>query len=189
MSTAGEIQVGDVSNISGTGALSLTSSAGNVLLREGDIQTSGNATIVAATWVSSNAALKSGGNVSVTAPGNIDFYPTSGINNTSGTGTVSLVSSGGAVSISGAGVVSKGDVTVTAPGNIYIYSGSGINNTAGTGTVYLVSSGGAVSINGAGVVSKGNVSVTAPGAISLLSSGISNAAGTGNISVVSTQVA
>ena len=188
MSTAGELQVGDVSNISGTGALSFTSSAGQVLLREGDIQTSGNATIVAATWVSSNASLKSGGNVSVTAPGNIDFYPTSGINNTSGTGTVSLVSSGGAVSISGAGVVSKGDVTVTAPGNINIYSGSGINNASGTGTVSLVSSGGAVSIDGAGVVSKGNVSVTAPGAISLLSSGsgISNAAGTGNISVAST---
>ena len=185
MSTAGNVTADGVNNLTGTGAVSLTSSAGSVTIIGDGVKTTSNVTAVAATTASiGGRGVTSGGNVSITAPTGFTLLD-SGINNTSGTGTVNLVSSSGAVSIDGAGVASKGAVTVTASGAVTI-GGSAVNNSTGTGgDVLITSSTDAVSINGAGVISKGAVTVSALGNIQIGETGVNNSTGTGGVSLTS----
>lgn len=152
-------------NSSGSGNLSLTATGGDI--------------------TQDNVQIKSSGNVSLTAGGNITVSD-AGIDNTTGTGNVLLTTTGGTIDVTEGGILTTGNTTLSATGTITVID-SGINANASTsGTVSITSSTAGVTIEDGGVQAKGNVTVSAAGDVSIANGGITNVAGTGSINVTTT---
>ena len=173
--TAGGVKVANLTAI-GTGEVTLTDSDNAI----------------------SNICVVTLGAVTVTQPGNLTvaalggFAGEDGINNTRGidgetnpdvSGSVSLTSTGGSVTIESGGVVSQGSILILGKGDVDIRS-AGVHAT-GKGNVNVSSMDGKLTVSEGGVTSKGNLIVGSKTGTSISGSGLNNTGGTSPLSVSS----
>lgn len=165
-------------------AAGVTSTDGGLKVGGLAINADGAVTLNDADTAVSTVAITTSGAITINQSGALTVSSVgsqSGIDNSSGTGNVSLTSSAGGITVANAGLKSSGNVTISAAGNVST-SGVGISNTGGTGSVEVTTTVGTLTIDGSGIQSKGAVTVSAPGLVSLNGSGINNSSGTGNVS-------
>ncbi len=140
-----------------------------------EIRAVGAVTLTDSDMAVSTIAVETAGAVTVTQGGSFAVSSVSkiaGLDNTSGTGDVTLTSTGGALTVQNSGLKSKGIVALHASGAIVVKEG-GATNSSGTGTFSITSDTGAVAISSSGVKSSADVTVVGKGLVTLTDGGVS----------------
>ena len=183
---AGFTQV-DAAFVFSFGTVNLLSDGDVTVLPTGLIQIPINILSFAGTLIDASGDVKvndggmvSYGNVVVQADGLV-LIEENGINNTDGTGGITVVS-GSTVYVTAAGLRSKGNISVQAVQDINVQDG-GIYNATGTGSISISSSGN-ITISGGGLQSNNDIIVHASNNVIAQNGGISNNNGTGKIEIV-----
>jgi hypothetical protein len=183
---AGATQI-DAAFVFSFGTVNLLSDGDVTVLPTGLIQIPINILSFAGTLIDASGDVKvndggmvSYGNVVVQADGLV-LIEENGINNTDGTGGITVVS-GSTVSVTGGGLRSKENISVQAVQDVNVQDG-GIYNSAGTGSISISSSGN-VTISGGGMQSNNDIIVHASNNVIAQNGGISNYNGTGKIEIV-----
>ena len=200
----GTVFSGCYTTINNAGSYTLSNSLNDVVRLS--TSTSGSITFNDNNEVSlAGSGAKHGGNLTVTAGGNLEvlscgtYNPTSSgdvsLSTTTGTlnihdggintgGNITVSSADNTITIWGGGLVSKANISVTAYGSI-VSGGGGISNTSGTGNLSVTSSHGNVTINDSGISSYGNIGLSAYGDIMVNNGPVTNGSGSGDLTLTS----
>ena len=167
----------------------VTSTAGGLLVSNLAVSAGGAVTLTDSETSIGILAVTTPGSVTVTQAKDLDLATVrdlSNINNSSGSGDVTITSTGGSVTIEDAGLNSAGNVSVTSQGTLAVQDGA-LSNTAGSGTVTLTSKGAGITITSTGLHSDGAITLNAAGDVLINQAGVTNSKGSGNLSITTTE--